>query len=86
MDRATLAEQHLPGLKRVDHGDDQQLATLRRSSGIGMHDSTVRPGSVLALGHQVAHRHRMTPVEQPQRHAQAHVADADDGDAGDFNA
>jgi hypothetical protein len=69
VDRSALAEQHLFGLKRVDHGDDQQVAALGRSRRVSADHSALSPCGVFALGHQVAHAHRMSAVEQAQRHA-----------------
>jgi hypothetical protein len=79
VNRAAIAEQHLVGLLGVDHGDDQQLAALGQAAAASA-CADAPCSRAIASRRPCRDAHRLPEVEQAQRHAQAHVADADDAD------
>ena len=79
---ALRTEQHLARLLRIDHHDDHQVAPGGQGRGRIGHRAAAIQRQLLARRVDVAHGDIEALVTQPQGDAQAHVADADDADAG----
>ena len=80
--RAALAEQHRLDLLGVDHGHDQRIGRGGGFAGRGR-DRAARRGEGLARRRAgIDADHLVAVLEQVLRHAEAHRAQADEGDDG----